>query len=85
MSEEITPARISKNMYELCQQYTSQIYDFLGCQGIVRVDYIIRNEMLYFLEINTVPGMSEASIVPQQARYFGVSMTDLLTHVIENR
>lgn len=85
MSEEITPARISKNMYELCQQYTSQIYDFLGCNGIVRVDYIIRNEMLYFIEINTIPGMSEASIVPQQARYWGITMTDLLTHVIENK
>lgn len=85
MSEEITPARISKNMYELCQQYTSQIYDFLGCKGIVRVDYIIRNEMLYFLEINTIPGMSEASIIPQQARFIDLSMTDLLTHIIENK
>ncbi|GAB4449419.1 MAG: D-alanine--D-alanine ligase [Bacteroidales bacterium] len=85
MSEEITPARISKSMYELCQQYTSQIYDFLGCKGIVRVDYIIRNEMLYLLEINTVPGMSEASIVPQQAKHFGITMTDLLKHIIENR
>jgi len=84
MSEEITPARISKSMYELCQQYTSQIYDFLGCKGIVRIDYIIRNEMLYFLEINTVPGMSEASIVPQQARHYGIAMTDLLTAIIED-
>ncbi len=84
MSEEITPARISPQMYELCQQYTSQIYDFLGCKGIVRIDYIIRNEMLYFLEINTIPGMSEASIVPQQAKVFGISMTELLSHVIES-
>lgn len=85
MSEEITPARISKNMYELCQQCTSQIYDFLRCRGIVRIDYIVRNERLYFLEINTIPGMSEASIIPQQASYLGISMTELLTHVIENR
>ena len=84
MSEEITPARISPSLYKLCQEYTSQIYDFLGCKGIVRVDYIVRNQLLYFLEINTIPGMSEASIVPQQAKYFGISMTELLTHVIEN-
>lgn len=84
MSEEITPARISPQMYELCQQYTSRIYDFMGCKGIVRIDYIIHNEMLYFLEINTIPGMSEASIVPQQAKVFGISMTELLSHVIES-
>ncbi len=84
MSEEITPARIPGNVYTLCQEYTSQIYDFLGCKGVVRVDYIVRNQQLYFLEINTIPGMSEASIVPQQAAHYGISMTELLTHIIES-
>ncbi len=85
MSEEITPARINQRLYDLCQQYSLQIYDFLGCNGIVRVDFIVRNELLYFLEINTVPGMSEASIVPKQAEHYGISMTELLTHIIENK
>ncbi len=84
MSEEITPARIPEKIYKLCQEYTSQIYDFLGCKGVVRIDYIIKNEQIYFLEINTIPGMSEASIVPQQAAHYGISMTDLLTYIIED-
>ncbi|MCX7862134.1 MAG: D-alanine--D-alanine ligase [Bacteroidales bacterium] len=84
MSEEITPARIPHHVYETCQSYTSQIYDFLGCKGVVRIDYIVRNQQLYFLEINTIPGMSEASIIPQQARYYGISMTELLSHIIED-
>ncbi len=84
MSEEITPARIPQHVYKTCQQFTSQIYDFLGCKGVVRIDYIIRNEQLYFLEINTIPGMSEASIIPQQAQHYGISMQELLTHIIEH-
>lgn len=83
MSEEITPARIPNDIYNLCQEYTSQIYDFLGCKGVVRVDYILKNQHLYFLEINTIPGMSEASIVPQQAEHYGISMSEILTHIIE--
>jgi D-alanine-D-alanine ligase len=49
----------------------------------VRIDYILRENELYFLEINTVPGMSEASIVPQQIRYTGLSITQFLTMLIE--
>jgi len=85
MSEEITPARIPDDVYKTCQEYTSQIYDFLGCKGVVRIDYIIKNNKdIYFLEINTIPGMSEASIIPQQARKYGISETELLTHIIED-
>ncbi len=83
MSEEITPARIPENVYKLCHDFTSRIYDFLGCKGVVRIDYIIKNQQPYFLEINTIPGMSEASIVPQQAAHYGISMTELLSYIIE--
>ncbi|MCX7955209.1 MAG: D-alanine--D-alanine ligase [Bacteroidales bacterium] len=84
MSEEITPARISEYSYTLCQEVSSKIYDFLGCKGFVRIDYILQNEKLYFLEINTIPGMSPASIIPQQVRYYGLEMSKLLTIIIED-
>jgi D-alanine-D-alanine ligase len=84
MSEEITPARIPDDVRDQIQKYSLSIYEFLGCRGIVRVDYIIRDNQPYFLEINTVPGMSEASIIPQQGKVYGITMTELLTAVIED-
>jgi D-alanine-D-alanine ligase len=84
MSEEITPARISDHVAKECHRLSLAVYEFFGCKGIVRVDYIIRDEKLYFLEINTIPGMSEASIIPQQGKVYGISMTELLTNVIED-
>jgi D-alanine-D-alanine ligase len=84
MSEEITPARIPDHVRNECWKLSQKIYEFLGCKGIVRVDYIIRDEKLYFLEINTIPGMSEASIIPQQGKVYGITMTELLTTVIED-
>jgi len=82
MSEEITPARISEQVKNKCQQYSELIYDTLGCKGIVRVDYIISNNVPYFLEINTIPGMSEASIIPKQAGVYGIEMKELLSEII---
>ena len=84
MSEEITPARISDSVAKECHRLSLMIYEFFGCKGIVRVDYIIRDEKLYFLEINTIPGMSEASIIPKQGSVYGITMTQLLTEIIED-
>lgn len=84
MSDEITPARIDDSMVGRVQQLSSKIYDWLNCNGIVRVDYILRDDKLYFLEINTVPGMSEASIVPQQIKHAGLTFTQVLGMLIEN-
>ena len=83
-SKEITPARISEELEERCKKMTSSIYDALGCRGICRVDYIVSGERLVFLEINTVPGMTEASIIPQQAAHIGLTMTELFNLVIED-
>lgn len=83
-SKEITPARISPELEERCKNTTSAIYDALGCKGICRVDYIVSGDRLVFLEINTVPGMTEASIIPQQAAYLGLSMTELFSMVIDD-
>ncbi|GHU95184.1 D-alanine--D-alanine ligase [Bacteroidia bacterium] len=82
-SNEITPARLSEEITQAVQQQTAQIYRQLGCAGIVRVDYIVHNNLPYFLEINTVPGMSRASIIPQQVQSMGGDMVQTITALVE--
>lgn len=82
--EEITPARIPDELTDYIQTVSSEIYDRLNCRGIVRIDYIYTKNKLYFLEVNTVPGMSEASIVPQQVEAMGLTMSDIFQMVIED-
>lgn len=83
-SDEITPARISDELADYIQSVSSDIYDRLKCRGIVRIDYIYGNKKLYFLEVNTVPGMSEASLVPQQVAAMGLNMGEVFSMVIED-
>lgn len=84
-SDEITPADTTPELARRISEQSSLIYDYLGCRGIVRIDYIVKeNGDIYFLEINTVPGMSEASIVPQQLRAVGVSLKEAYTLLIED-
>jgi D-alanine-D-alanine ligase len=84
--EEITPARISAELTERAQQLTSSIYDILHCNGIIRIDYIISPQGdITMLEINTTPGMTATSFIPQQVRAAGLSMTDVLTDIVENQ
>ena len=84
--EEITPARIPAEQAERAQKLTSAIYDILHCNGIIRVDYIISPEGdITMLEINTTPGMTQTSFIPQQVRAAGLSMTDVLTDIVENQ
>lgn len=84
MADEITPARISAGQMKAVQALSSKIYDSLDCRGIVRVDYLIRKDSIYLIEINTVPGMSEASIVPQQAEVYGMTTTRLFSLAIND-
>jgi D-alanine-D-alanine ligase len=84
MAEEITPARISEALTHKVQALSSEIYDLCNCKGIVRVDYILNDHTFYFLEINTVPGMTATSFIPQQIRAAGLNLTDLLTEIIED-
>ena len=84
MSDEITPANIDEDLAKKCMQTASEIYDHTRCRGIVRVDFIIRGNQVYFLEINTIPGMSKESIVPQQIRAMGLKEADILREVIED-
>ena len=83
-SVEITPAKLPDDLTKTCKSLTKEIYEALDCKGICRVDYIISEGELYFLEINTVPGMSKASIIPQQIRAAGLKESDVFTAVIEN-
>ena len=84
MADEIIPARIPEKIRQDCEKTSSLIYDKLFCRGIVRIDYIVRDDKLYFLEVNTVPGQSEASIVPRMIKAAELTMTGVLTDLIEN-
>ena len=82
---EITPARLSPELTDRVQKLTSAIYDILGCKGIVRVDYIItEGEKINMLEINTTPGMTATSFIPQQVKAAGLDIKDVMTDIIES-
>ncbi len=81
---EITPARISDELTDKIQKITSLIYDILNCKGIVRVDYIITDEKIFLLEVNTTPGMTPTSFIPQQVNAMGMTMQEVMTEVIED-
>lgn len=83
-SEEVTPARMPESITGKIQKLSSRIYDLIGCKGIVRVDFIIIGNTPYFLEINTVPGFTEESLVPQQIRAAGISFEDLYSMIVED-
>ena len=83
-SQEICPAPVSDEIRDLVQQTTARIYFRLGCKGVVRMDYILAEDGLYFLEINSIPGMTSASLVPRMVRTAGIDMTAFLTTIIEN-
>ena len=83
--EEITPARISQNLTQRVQQLTAAIYDILDCKGIVRIDYIIsEGEVINLLEVNTTPGMTATSFIPQQVAAAGIDIKNVMTDIIEN-
>lgn len=84
--QEITPARISADIADRVSCITSMIYDILHCNGIIRVDYIISsNGKINMLEVNTTPGMTETSFIPQQVRAAGLNIKDVLTDIVENQ
>ncbi len=84
--QEITPARISDEIAERVSKITSHIYDILHCNGIIRIDYIISKEgKISMLEVNTTPGMTATSFIPQQVRAAGLDLKEVLTEIIENQ
>jgi D-alanine-D-alanine ligase len=86
VTNEITPAPISAKIHEELKSKASYIYRHLNCRGIVRMDFILQKgtDKLYFLEVNTMPGQSENSIVPQQVREAGISLMDFYGSLLED-
>ena len=85
-SEEITPAKITETMFKDLSEAAKQVYTTLNCRGVVRIDFIYdeKAQKAFLLEVNTVPGQSEASIIPQQVRAMGWNLTDFYATIIED-
>ena len=85
MSEEITPAKVDESIAQKVRETAKKVYRTFNCRGVVRMDFIFHEEKKepYLLEINTVPGQSEASIVPQQVKANGWTLKDFYSKLIE--
>lgn len=85
VSEEITPGRMNQEEKDRVEGIVRAVYNKLNCRGVVRIDYILEETSgnFYFIEINTVPGQSENSIIPQQVRATGRSVQDFYTELLE--
>ncbi len=82
-NQEIIPARITALQTNQVQELTSQIYDYLNCKGIVRMDFILSNNTFYFLEVNTIPGMTAESIVPKMIKHDNMMFEDIANSIIQ--
>ena len=83
-SDEVTPADMPPEITDEIQRISRYVYDLLGCNGIVRVDFIVIDDKPFFLEINSIPGMTKESLVPKQAVAAGISLEELYSTVVEN-
>lgn len=84
-SDEITPAEIGSELTKKVNELTKSVYRILHCDGMVRIDFIIKDGTPYFMEVNTVPGFSQASILPQQLRAAGMDITQVVTQLIQQK
>ncbi len=82
-SQEITPADISESTRQKIEEVSKKVYEVLDLNGISRAEYILRNDTPYFLEINMVPGLTEASIFPQQAKAANIELSELFDNAIQ--
>lgn len=85
VTEEITPGRMSQEEVERVNRIIEQVYQKLNCKGAVRIDYFLEHDTgkFYFIEINTVPGQTETSLISQQVRAIGMDVKDFYTDLIE--
>ncbi len=84
-SDEVCPAEISKSLSDTIQKVAVDIFKYLGCKGLVRMDFIARGEEVFFLELNPNPGMTAESLVPKEVKVAGIDMVDFLTSLIDNK
>ena len=82
-SQEITPARLTKVQEDKVNTVAKKVYEILKMTGFSRSEYIFKNNEPHLLEMNTIPGLTNASILPQQAQVAGISMADLFSNAIE--
>lgn len=84
-TEEITPGRMSDEEKNRVEQIVADVYEKLNCNGIVRIDYFLENNTsnFYFIEINTIPGQTATSFIPQQVAAMGMELKDFYSQVIE--
>ncbi|MCF8297561.1 MAG: D-alanine--D-alanine ligase [Saprospiraceae bacterium] len=83
LADEIVPADVTIEIEQECKTISAFLYNKLNCKGVVRFDYILSEDKLYFLEVNTIPGLSNESIVPKMAKAFGLEYGELVTMLIE--
>ena len=84
LSREVCPAEIPDELRDRVQDISCRIYRRLGCKGLVRMDYLSAADGIYFLEVNIIPGMTNASLVPKMVRAAGMDFTAFLSQIIEN-
>ncbi len=82
-TQEITPARIDRNLTKKIQRVAQRAHQVLGCRGYSRADMIAKNKKVYLLEVNTLPGLTKASLVPQAAQVAGLDFPQLLDKLIK--
>ncbi len=85
-TQEITPARLTQNILTELSEKAQKLYKNLNCNGVVRMDFILQKDTnkLYFLEVNTMPGQSENSIIPQQLKCAGISLFDFYNALLKD-
>lgn len=82
-SNEVTPADIPEELFLQIQNIATEVYDILNCKGMIRIDFLLNERGPYLIEVNTVPGFSNASLVPQQAAAAGISKKELISLLLE--
>jgi D-alanine-D-alanine ligase len=82
MAEEVTPADITPAEDDECRKMTAMLYEKFNCKGVVRFDYFLSEGKWWFLEVNTVPGFSEGSIIPKQAKAAGMSLSEFFSSLV---
>ncbi len=83
-TQEITPARITDAEYQNIMKLTEEIYRILNCRGVIRVDYVLESGHPKLIEVNTTPGLSSRSLIPQQAEYAGLKLSEFFTEQIQH-
>lgn len=83
-SKHVIPADIDQETYDACLDYALQAHRTLGCRGVSRADFRYDGKQLYLLEVNTQPGMTATSLVPEQAEYVGITFPELVTWMVDN-